>query len=133
MSNIKSKFLKWNLDHIIIGKGNGNPLQYSSCLENPMDRGAWQARVQRVVESQTQLSDFTITIIWIINLKQVFKNKITESITTLSQNKYTHIQCVLMRILLYYKKFKYFYYFTFYKHFCVLYVCNIMMCVSICA
>ena len=32
--------------------GNGNPLQYS-CLENPMDRGAWQAVVQRVAESDT--------------------------------------------------------------------------------
>ena len=31
---------------------NGNPLQYS-CLKNPMDRGAWQATVQRVTESQT--------------------------------------------------------------------------------
>ena len=36
------------------GKGNGNPLQYS-CLENPMDRGAWQATVNRVAQSQTQL------------------------------------------------------------------------------
>ena len=34
--------------------GNGNPLQYS-CLENPMDRGAWWATVQRVAKSQTQL------------------------------------------------------------------------------
>ena len=34
-----------------LGEGNGNPLQYS-CLENPMDRGAWQATVNRVV-SQT--------------------------------------------------------------------------------
>ena len=32
------------------GGGNGNPLQYS-CLENPMDRGAWRAIVQRVTES----------------------------------------------------------------------------------
>ena len=34
------------------GEGNGNPLQYS-CLENPMDGGAWQATVQRVSKSQT--------------------------------------------------------------------------------
>jgi len=33
------------------GGGHGNPLQYS-CLENPMDRGAWQAPVHRVIESQ---------------------------------------------------------------------------------
>ena len=35
-----------------LGGGNGNPLQYS-CLENPMDRGAWQATVHRVTKSQT--------------------------------------------------------------------------------
>ena len=32
--------------------GHGNPLQYS-CLENPMDRGAWQATVHRIVDSDT--------------------------------------------------------------------------------
>ena len=37
-------------------KGNGNPLQYS-CLENPMDRGAWQAIVQEVTKNRTQLND----------------------------------------------------------------------------
>ena len=41
---------------IIIGEGNGNPLQYS-CLENPKDRGAWWATVHRVAKSQTQLSE----------------------------------------------------------------------------
>ena len=34
------------------GGGHGNPLQYS-CLENPMDRGAWWATVHRVTKSQT--------------------------------------------------------------------------------
>ena len=34
------------------GEGNGNPLQYS-CLENPMDRGAWQATVYEVPKSRT--------------------------------------------------------------------------------
>ena len=38
------------------GGGNGNPLQYS-CLENPMDRGAWQARVDGFAKSQTRLSN----------------------------------------------------------------------------
>ena len=43
-----------------LGEGNGNPLQYS-CLENPMDGGAWQATVHGggVTKSLTQLSDFT--------------------------------------------------------------------------
>ena len=40
------------------GEGNGNPLQYS-CLENPMDRGAWWATVHWVTKSWTRLSDFT--------------------------------------------------------------------------
>ena len=35
-----------------LGEGNGNPLQYS-CLENPMDRGVWQATVHKVIKSQT--------------------------------------------------------------------------------
>ena len=35
--------------------GHGNPLQHS-CLENPMDRGTWQAAVQRVAESDTEES-----------------------------------------------------------------------------
>ena len=34
------------------GEGNGNPLEYS-CLENPMDGGAWRATVPRVAESDT--------------------------------------------------------------------------------
>ena len=38
------------------GKESGNPLQYS-CLENPMDRGAWQAIAHGVSQSRTQLSD----------------------------------------------------------------------------
>ena len=37
-------------------EGNGNPLQYS-CLENPMDRGAWRTKVHGVAKSQTKLSD----------------------------------------------------------------------------
>ena len=40
------------------GEGNGTPLQYS-CLENPMDGGAWQPAVHGVANSQTRLSDFT--------------------------------------------------------------------------
>ena len=40
------------------GEGNGNPLQYS-CLENPMDGGAWCATVHGVAKSRTRLSNFT--------------------------------------------------------------------------
>ena len=42
------------------GEGNGTPLQYS-CLENPMDGGAWQAADHGVTKSRTRLSDFTFT------------------------------------------------------------------------
>ena len=42
------------------GEGNGTPLQYS-CLENPMDGGAWYAAVHGVANSQARLSDFAFT------------------------------------------------------------------------
>ena len=43
-----------------MGEGNGTPVQYS-CLENPMDRGAWWAAVHGAAKSRTRLSDFTFT------------------------------------------------------------------------
>ena len=46
--------------HYFCGEGNGTPLQYS-CLENPMDGGAWWAAVCGVAKCQTRLSDFTFT------------------------------------------------------------------------
>ena len=44
-----------------IGGGNDNPLQYY-CLENPMNRGAWQATVHGVAKSRTRLTDFAISL-----------------------------------------------------------------------
>ena len=44
------------------GEGNGTPLQYS-CLENPMDREAWETTVHGIAKSRTRLSDFTFTVI----------------------------------------------------------------------
>ena len=44
----------------LFGEGDGTPLQYS-CLENPMDGGAWWAAVPGVSKSQTRLSDFPFT------------------------------------------------------------------------
>ena len=44
----------------LIGEGNDNPLQFS-CLENPMDGGAWWAAVHGVAKSWARLSDFTFT------------------------------------------------------------------------
>ena len=43
------------------GEGTGNPLQYS-CLETPMDGGAWWAAVRGVAKSRTRLSDFPFTL-----------------------------------------------------------------------
>ena len=57
------------------GEGNGNPLQYS-CLENPMDRGAWQATVHGVEKSQTQLkwrSTYAVEKSETYHLSQVIK------------------------------------------------------------
>ena len=51
-------YLRSNIHHW--GEGNGTPLQYS-CLENPMDGGAWGAAVHGVAEGQTRLSDFAFT------------------------------------------------------------------------
>ena len=45
---------------VVVREGNGTPLQYS-CLENPMDGGAWWAAVHGVAKSQTWLSDFPFT------------------------------------------------------------------------
>ena len=50
------------------GEGNGNPLQYS-CLENPLDGGAWWATVQVVAKSQIRLSNFTFTFSLLISMR----------------------------------------------------------------
>ena len=56
---------QWGWENIlcsldITGEGNGTPLQYS-CLENPMDEGAWWAAAHGVAKSRTRLSSFTFT------------------------------------------------------------------------
>ena len=50
------------------GEGTGNPLQYS-CLENPLDRGAWQATAHGVTKSRTRLSNITFTFTMRLSLK----------------------------------------------------------------
>ena len=57
---ISFPILKINSLYNNIGEGNGTPLQYS-CLENPMDKGAWWAAVHGVAKSRTRLSNFTFT------------------------------------------------------------------------
>ena len=52
-------FLNWMMMVLCLGgEGDGTPLQYS-CLENPMDGGAWWATVHEVAKSRTRLSNFT--------------------------------------------------------------------------
>ena len=48
------------VSYVSLGEGNGTSLQYS-CLENPMDGGAWQAAVHGVANSRMRLSNFTFT------------------------------------------------------------------------
>ena len=50
------------------GVGNSNPLQYS-CLENPMDRGAWWAIIHRIAQSQSRLSDLAHYSIYSYNVE----------------------------------------------------------------
>ena len=45
---------------VVVGEGNGTPLQHS-CLENPMEGGAWWATVHGIAKSRTRLSDFIFT------------------------------------------------------------------------
>ena len=58
--NVRSVSLELRVSTLCPGEGNGNPLQYS-CLENPIDGGAWWAAVHGVAKSRTRLSDFTFT------------------------------------------------------------------------
>ena len=71
------------------GEGNGNPLQYS-CLENPMDRGAWQATVHVVKRSCTRLSNFTLHVDGLI------ENKVLAlwSLQTRGENKESAISII---------------------------------------
>ena len=60
-------------------EGNGYPLQYS-CLENTMDRGAWQATVHCVAKSRIQLSNFTFCLV----LSKYFNSWCSQNILILS-------------------------------------------------
>ena len=72
LSNLGCRFCP--LIYFKYGEGNGIPLQYS-CLENPMDRGAWLAAVHGVAKSRTWPSDFT----FIFHLHALEKEMATHS------------------------------------------------------
>ena len=61
----KEQLVNYRLPVSQVGEGDGSPLQYS-CLENPMDGGAWQAAVHGVTKIWTQLSMHTYTLYIII-------------------------------------------------------------------
>ena len=71
------------------GGGNGNPLQYS-CLENPMDGGAWWATVHRVTKNQTRLSDFTFTFTKAIS----WTSLVAQTVKHLSTMRETRVQAL---------------------------------------
>ena len=58
-----------------------------SCLENPMDRGAWQATVHGVAKSRTRLSDFTLTFLY---HSLLMAPRICSYTLTLSRTEHTH-------------------------------------------
>ena len=60
LGGVKGMVTTLHLARFCFGEGNGTPLQYS-CLENPMDGGAWWAAVHGVAKSRARLSDFTFT------------------------------------------------------------------------
>jgi len=60
---ILEKWYRWVYVQSRNGEGNGTPLQYS-CLENPMDGGAWWAAVHGVAKSRIRLNDFTFTFLF---------------------------------------------------------------------
>ena len=65
-------------------EGNDNPLQY--CLDNPMDRGAWWATVNRVAKSWTRLSNFTFTFHFLFTHSSVLAWRIPWTIETMESH-----------------------------------------------
>ena len=63
------------------GGGHGNPLQYS-CLENPMDRGAWHAMVLWVAQSWTQLKQLCMTAPIYLSMRHIFSVQFSCSIVS---------------------------------------------------
>ena len=60
VTNSQIQLSNWTELNECPGEGKRNPPQYS-CLENPMDGGAWWAAVHGIAKSRTRLSDFTFT------------------------------------------------------------------------
>ena len=85
------------------GGGNGNLLQYS-CLENPMDRGAWRAAVHGVTQSWTRLSDYTHTHMLLVSGDHLSGSYCTE-LTSAYVHYFPTAAVMLTTIHIYYLKF----------------------------
>ena len=83
------------------GGANGNPLQFS-CLEHPMDRGAWQATVHGVAKSQTQLSEHAGRYKWVKVkfLKKRLNNLSAMNLIFKRQKLWDIVLCFLQSIVL---------------------------------
>ena len=60
-----------------LGEGHGNPLQYS-CLENPMDRGAWRAIIHSVTQSRTRLKQLSSSSLLGSSVHRILQARILE-------------------------------------------------------
>ena len=91
-TEIKSRLARINCDNLNlhIEEGNGNPLQYS-CLENPMDGGAWQAAVHGVAKSQTRLNDFTF------HFHALEKERLHFSLSCIGEGNGNPLQCSCLK------------------------------------
>ena len=78
------------------GERNGNPLQYS-CLENPMDEGAWWATVHGVTKSRTRLSNFTHSLTLYLHY---LHHSLASGQTTVRAHSPTHQKKIGLKILL---------------------------------
>ena len=71
-------------------EGNGNPLQYS-CLENPMDGGAWWATVHRIAKSRTRLSNFTFTFTFCKHICYIKTTQVREEYSMFKSQFYVYL------------------------------------------
>ena len=80
VQDLKTWLLSSNVNSL--GGGHGNPLQYS-CLENPMDRGAWRVTVQEVIKRWAWLKQLSMHAMWFKESINISRNLVIMNILTL--------------------------------------------------
>ena len=70
-------------------EGNGKPLQYP-CLENPMDRGAWQVAVHEVARSRTRLSDWAYIYVYTYKHRYKYQRVSSKLLLSLCWTMFVH-------------------------------------------